>query len=205
MLTASPTADSKMIDRARCSNEDRLDAHASVEPTATLSAIKPFLPRGTTLWSRHTFAEGAIMFKHLLIPTDGSQLSESAALKSIQLARTLGGHVTALHVSPSFHVMTYRAEMLEGTRGEYERDSKVHADRYLAFVSKAAAEAGVACDTVSRVSDNVYESIIDLARERGCDAIAMASHGRRGIAGVLLGSETQHVLTHSTVPVVVWR
>lgn len=145
------------------------------------------------------------MFKHLLVPTDGSQLSESAALKSIQLARTLGARVTALHVSPRFHVLTYRAEMLEDTRNDYERDSKAHADRYLSFISKAAEEAGVACDTVRQISDDVYVSIIDLARERGCDAIAMASHGRRGIAGVLLGSETQRVLTHSTIPVVVWR
>jgi nucleotide-binding universal stress UspA family protein len=145
------------------------------------------------------------MFKHILIATDGSALSEGAALKSIELARTLGARVTGVHVSPRFHVLTYRTEMLEDTRDEYERDTRLHAERYLAIVAKAAAEHGVACDTVRQVSDSIYQSIIDIARERGCDAIAMASHGRRGVAGLLLGSETQHVLTHSTLPVLVWR
>ncbi len=145
------------------------------------------------------------MFKHILIATDGSALSEGAALKSIELARTLGARVTAVHISPQFHVLTYRTDMLEDTRDEYERDSQLHAERYLAFVAKAAAERGVACDTVRQVGDHVYQSIIDVARERGCDAIAMASHGRRGVAGLLLGSETHHVLTHATLPVLVWR
>ena len=145
------------------------------------------------------------MFKHLLVPTDGSPLSESGALKGIKLAHALGARVTALHVSPRFHVMTYRTEMLEDSRDEYERDSLLHAERYLDFVAKAAAQAGVACDTVRQVGDDVYQSIIDVARDKGCDAISMASHGRRGAAGVLLGSQTQHVLTHSVIPVVVWR
>ena len=145
------------------------------------------------------------MFKHLLIPTDGSTLSESAALKGVELARALGARVTALHVSPRFHVMTYRAEMLEDTRDEYARDSLLHAERYLDFVATAAARAGVACDAVRQVGDDVYRSIIEVAIDKGCDAISMASHGRRGVAGVLLGSQTQHVLTHSVIPVVVWR
>lgn len=145
------------------------------------------------------------MFKHLLVPTDGSPLSEGAAVKSIQLARTLGARITALHVSPRFHVMTYRTEMLEDTRDEYERDSRIHAERYLGFVAKAAAESGVECKTVREISDDADRAIIAAAVEQGCDAIAMASHGRRGVAGVLLGSVTQHVLTHCTTPVVVWR
>jgi nucleotide-binding universal stress UspA family protein len=145
------------------------------------------------------------MFKHLLIPTDGSALSESAALKSVELARALGARVTALHVSPPFHVVTYRPEALGETRDEYERESSLRAERYLDFVAKAAAQAGVACDTARRVEDDVARTIIDVAGAKGCDAVAMASHGRRGVAGVLLGSETQHVLTRSTLPVVVWR
>jgi len=145
------------------------------------------------------------MFKHLLIPTDGSELSQDAALKSIELAGALGARVTALHVSPQFHVLTYRTDMLEDTRDEYERDSRLHAELYLAVVAKAATQAGVACDTLRRVGDDVYQSIIDVATEKGCDVISMASHGRRGVAGVLLGSVTQHVLAHSSIPVVVWR
>lgn len=145
------------------------------------------------------------MFKHIVIPTDGSPLSEGAALKSIQLARQLGARITAVHVSPQFHVLTYRSEMLEDTREQYERDSAQHAERYLAFVGKAAAESGVACETVRQLGDDVSQAILELARDRGCDAIAMASHGRRGMAGLLLGSETQRVLTHAQIPVLVWR
>jgi len=145
------------------------------------------------------------MFKHILIPTDGSPLSEGAALRAIQLARQLVARVTAVHVSPQFHVLTYRSEMLEDTREQYERDSAQHAERYLAFVAKAAAESGVACETVRQLGDDVSQAILELARDRGCDAIAMASHGRRGMAGLLLGSETQRVLTHARVPVLVWR
>ncbi len=145
------------------------------------------------------------MFTHLLLPTDGSTLSENAVRKGIALARALGARVTGLHVSPRFQVLTYRTDMLEETRAEYERDSKVHADRYLAFISMAAAESKVPCETLSESRDDVHQSIIDAARKRGCDLIVMASHGRRGIAGVLLGSETQRVLTHTDIPVLVCR
>lgn len=145
------------------------------------------------------------MFKHLLLPTDGSPLSENSVLKGIQLARDLGAHVTGAHVSPRFHVLSYRTDMLEETRGEYERDSKVYAERYLAFIGNAAAESGVPCETLRESSDNVFQSIIDVARARVCDLIVMASHGRHGIGGLLLGSETQRVLTHSGIPVLVWR
>jgi nucleotide-binding universal stress UspA family protein len=170
-----------------------------------LIGINGSVQRAPTLETLHPLHRAAAMFKHILIATDGSALSEGAALKSIELARTLGARITGVHVSPQFHVLTYRTEMLEDTRDEYERDSRLHAERYLAFVAKAAAEHGVACDTVRQVGDSVYQSIIDVARDRGCDAIAMASHGRRGVAGLLLGSETQHVLTHSALPVLVWR
>ena len=145
------------------------------------------------------------MFKHLLLPTDGSPLSENAVLKGIQFAQALGARVTGLYVNPRFRVLTYRTDMLEDTRGDYERDSQVHAERYLAFISKAAAARGVPCETRIESSDDVSRSILDVAGELACDLIAMASHGRRGISGVLLGSETQRVLTHSDIPVLVWR
>ena len=145
------------------------------------------------------------MFKHLLLPTDGSPLSENAVLQGIQLAHVHGARVTGVHVSPRFHVLTYRTDMLEETRAEYERDSDVHAERYLAFITKAAAHSRVPCETLRERSDDVFQSIIDVARKRACDLIVMASHGRRGIGGVLLGSETQRVLTHSGIPVLVWH
>ena len=146
-----------------------------------------------------------IMFKHLLLPTDGSPLSENAALQGIALASTLGAQVTGLHVSPKFHVLTYRTDMLEDTRSEFEDDTRVHAERYLAFIAQAASARGVRCETVRERSDDVFQVIIDVARSRMCDLIVMASHGRGGVASVLLGSETNRVLTHSGIPVLVWR
>ena len=138
------------------------------------------------------------MFKHILLPTDGSPPSEAAVLKGIELAHEHKASVTGLHVSPRFH------NMLEDTRKEYKRESEAQAARYLAFVSKAAAESGVACKTRREDSDDVSQTIVDVARERNCDLIVMGSHGRRGI-GALLGSETNRVLVHSRIPVLVWR
>lgn len=145
------------------------------------------------------------MFKHLLLPTDGSPLSESAILKGIEFARESGARVTGLHVSPRFHILTYRADMLEETRKAYAEDAKAHTERYLEFIARTAREAGVACETLNEISDSPYEAIIEAARTHGCDLIVMASHGRRGVAGLLMGSETQRVLTHSKIPVLVWR
>jgi nucleotide-binding universal stress UspA family protein len=145
------------------------------------------------------------MFKHILLPTDGTPLSESAVRKGIALAHDHGARVTGVHVSPQFHLLTYRTDMLEETRDEYERDSRAHAERYLKFISDTAREQGVACQTLRETSDDVSATLLEVARSRGCDLIAMASHGRRGLSGLLLGSETQRVLMHSGVPVLVWR
>ena len=145
------------------------------------------------------------MFKHLLLPTDGSPLSERAVIKGIELAAEQGARVTGIHVSPQFHVLTYRPDMLEETRDTYAKDSELHAKRYLDFISKAAAECKVPCETLREISDEPFQAIINVARSRGCDLIVMASHGRRGIKGFLLGSETQRVLTHSDIPTLIWR
>jgi len=145
------------------------------------------------------------MFKHVLLPTDGSKLSEAAIQKGVQFAKSINAKLTGLYVGPKFHVLTYKTEMLEDTREEFARDSKAHAEKYLATISNAAKAAGVACDTQYAVNDHPYEAIIQTAKEKGCDAIVMASHGRSGVQAVLLGSQTQKVLTHSNVPVLVIR
>jgi len=145
------------------------------------------------------------MFRHILIPTDGSPLSAIATRKSIELASALGARVTALHVSLPFHVLSLHTEILEDTREQYEHDSELSARRFLDDAGKVAIESSVSFETVRTVSDQPFQSIIDVARERGCDLIAMASHGRRGLPGLLIGSETQKVLTHTTIPVMVWR
>ena len=145
------------------------------------------------------------MFKHLLVPTDGSEESETAIRKSIELAKSIRATVTGIHVLPTFHVFTHRTEMLEDTRELFEKDSRIHAAKFLASIERAAQEAGVPCNTVSVMSDQPYEAIIKTAAEQGCDLIAMASHGRKGVKGFLLGSETQKVLVHTQIPVMVFR
>ena len=145
------------------------------------------------------------MFKHLLLPTDGSPASEAAIQKSLALAKEVHARVTGLHVIPEFHVFTYQTEMLEDTREQFTKDSQSRAVQFLAVIQKAAEEAGVVCDTAYMASDHPYQAIIKAAEDRGCDLIAMASHGRKGMSGLLLGSETQKVLTHGKKPVLVFR
>jgi nucleotide-binding universal stress UspA family protein len=145
------------------------------------------------------------MFKHLLVPTDGSALSEAAVRMAVGLAKEFDAKITAVHVIPKFHLLTYDTAMLAETKAESAQHAKEHAAQYLAFVERAATDAAVLCDTTSIVSDHPYEAIINTAQERRCDLIVMASHGRRGVQGLLIGSETQKVLTHTRIPVLVYR
>ena len=145
------------------------------------------------------------MFKHILLPTDGSKLSEKSVKQGVKIAKAINARITALHVVPEFHVFTYQAEMLESSRADYESDAAARAKSYLDFVKKVASGSDVKCDTVHVSSDQPFKEIIATAQKKGCDLILMASHGRRGIEGFLLGSETQKVLTHSRVPVLVYR
>lgn len=145
------------------------------------------------------------MFKHILLPTDGSANSDLAIRAAVQLARDMGARVTGLHVVPPFHTFTYRPEMIEDTEDQYEKDSEARARKVLSAIETLAQECGVACDTVIVRSDDVHDAVIETARDRNCDLIAMASHGWRGVRGLLLGSETQKVLTHSKIPVLVYR
>jgi len=145
------------------------------------------------------------MFKHILLPTDGSDSSEVAVRMGVQLAKTVNAKVTGFYVTPEFHVFTYKTEMLADTKLEFAKDSQAHAAQYLSVIEAAAKAAGVSCDVASATHDHPYEAIIGVAKQRGCDLIVMASHGRKGVQAVLLGSETQKVLTHSHIPVLVCR
>lgn len=144
------------------------------------------------------------MFKSILVPTDGSELSSKAIAAAIDLAKTLGASLvgmTTLEPYSYSNLSEYRPETLD----DYEaRMDQIGAER-LAKVANAAAAAGVPVETVSVKSFSPYEGIIDTAKARNCDLIVMASHGRRGLNAVLLGSETQKVLTHSAIPVMVFR
>jgi nucleotide-binding universal stress UspA family protein len=145
------------------------------------------------------------MFKHILLPTDGSKLSDEAIRVAVQLAKTVNAKVTGFYVMPEFHVFTYKTEMIEDTKSEFAKDSKAHAAQYLSVIETIAKAAGVTCDIASGTHDHPYEAIIKVAKQRGCDLIVMASHGRKGVHAVLLGSETQKVLTYSHIPVLVCR
>lgn len=145
------------------------------------------------------------MFRRILIPTDGSVASQRAILAGVAFARETGAEVVGLHVVPPFHVVSAAAEMLEATPGEYERDALERAGRLLADVEAAARDAEVPYRLERSFADRPWEAIIKTARDEGCDLILMASHGRKGIKGLLLGSETQKVLVHSAIPVLVHR
>jgi len=145
------------------------------------------------------------MFKHILVPTDGSTTSEKAINAAVAFAKETGATITGLYVMPAFHVLTYNTEMLEDTADQFAKDSERHAAKFLSFIENAAKEAGVKCATIRLTSDYPFEAIIQAARENECDLITMASHGRKGMKGFLLGSETQKVLMHSSIPVLVYR
>jgi nucleotide-binding universal stress UspA family protein len=145
------------------------------------------------------------MFKHLLLPTDGSSRSEAAIQKGIELAKSINAKVTGFHVISGFPMVAYPAIVMEDTKQEYEARGKAQADQYLTVVEKAANSAGVAFDLAYVMSDHPYAAIIEAAEQKGCDLIVMASHGRRGVKAILLGSETHKVLTHSRTPVLVFR
>ncbi|MFJ7567514.1 universal stress protein [Herminiimonas sp. NPDC097707] len=145
------------------------------------------------------------MFTHILLPTDGSPLSEIAIQKSISLAKTLGAKVTGLYVIPEYHTFTWQAEMLADSSGDFAKYGLAHAEKFLSVIRDQAKEAGVTATLLHVINEHPYEAIIKAAEDEQCDLITMASHGRKGIQGFLIGSETQKVLVHSKIPVLVYR
>jgi nucleotide-binding universal stress UspA family protein len=145
------------------------------------------------------------MFKHILLPTDGSELSAAAIKQGIRFAKSIGAKVTGLCVMPLQHPFFYETEIPMDALEHAAKRYKALADTYLAAIEKEAGEAGVACDVVYEKYDSPYEAIIRVAEQKGCDLIMMASHGRRSVGALLIGSETQRVLTHSKIPVLVYR
>lgn len=146
------------------------------------------------------------MFKNILIPTDGSELSQRAVKMAMELAKLHRARVTGIHVIPDYHLLiAYEGAFDPITEERIEEEAKTRAQGYLAYVQKSAQDAGVACDTVCETSDHPYDAILKTAEARQCDLIVMTSHGRKGLAAVLLGSETRKVLTHTRIPVLVVR
>lgn len=147
------------------------------------------------------------MFKHLLIPTDGSELSRTAALQAVKLAKSLGARVTAFFAAPPATPVIYDGFLPKGFTTTIEHQAMIEktAAKYLGVIEKACVAAGVPCDSVHETNEFPAEAIIALAKKRKCDLVAMASHGRRGLAGIVLGSTAQKVLTQSKIPVLVYR
>jgi nucleotide-binding universal stress UspA family protein len=145
------------------------------------------------------------MYKNILIPTDGSELSGKALRDGIALAKVLGSKVTVLTVSMPFHVFTLAMEVVIDTAPEYARRMQAKTTKILEEAAANAKTAGVECETIHVEHEHPYQAIINTAGTKGCDLITMASHGRRGVAALVLGSVTVQVLTHSKIPVLVHR
>jgi nucleotide-binding universal stress UspA family protein len=145
------------------------------------------------------------MFRHILLPTDGSELATAAVEKGIALAKALGARVTVLAVVERFHVMTLNPSQLDAALAAYERQAGEQAAKLLGAAEAAAAAAGVACGRLVRPADGPWEEIVAVAEEVGADLIAMAPHGRRGLRERMLGSQTARVLAHAKVAVLVLR
>jgi nucleotide-binding universal stress UspA family protein len=149
------------------------------------------------------------MFKHVLVPTDGSPLSLRAAKTAVDLARVHDARITAIHVMAPYVLPAAPDGMMfypeSFSPEEYRKAVAKQADKALAKVKAAAEAGGVAFSSIAVTHEQPWQAIIDAAKDRRCDVVVMASHGRRGIAGFLIGSETTKVLTHSKVPVLVCR
>ncbi len=147
------------------------------------------------------------MYKHILIPTDGSELSEKAIGAGVDFARFIGARVTGFTAVPEYRtpseaeIMARRAKSIH----DYELDAKKQAESSLQPIADRARAASVDYDAEFVLSDVPHEAIILAAKKHGCDLIFMASHGRRGLSALVHGSETQAVLTHSTIPTLVYR
>ncbi len=145
------------------------------------------------------------MFKNILIPTDGSALAAKAVEEGVLFAKEIGAKITAVTVTKPFQLLSVEPSQLEYTPIEYKKHAEAHAEKVLGTVSATAKSAGVECETLHTEHEHVYQAIIEAAGYRRCDLIVMASHGRRGVSAVVLGSETVKVLTHSKIPVLVYR
>jgi nucleotide-binding universal stress UspA family protein len=149
------------------------------------------------------------MFKHILVPTDGSELSTKTVIRAIKFAKESGAKITffysKLDYMVAFYTGTGGGAMDASTVETINKTGDDQAEQILAACEKLAQDAGVRCVRSSTVNDSPYQGIIDAASSNGCDLIFMASHGRHGFNALLLGSETNKVLTHSAIPVLVYR
>jgi nucleotide-binding universal stress UspA family protein len=147
------------------------------------------------------------MFKHILVPTDGSELSQATVDKAVVFASEIGARITFYYAQPDFPMPIYgEGALIDPTTPEqFAQSAASEASSILDRAHAAAQTAGVTADRDTVVCEVPYEGIIAAAERHACDLIFMASHGRRGLAGLLLGSEAQKVLSHSKMPVLIYR
>jgi nucleotide-binding universal stress UspA family protein len=146
------------------------------------------------------------MYRHILIPTDGSELAEHAVTNGLSLAKSLGAKVSVIIVEEPFDwlsVSETQAQQALGELAKHGEQIKKHAASVLNRVANAAKQAVVSCDTIQVENEQPFKAIIATAADRGCDLIVMASHGRSGLSAIVLGSVTNKVLTHTKTPVLV--
>ena len=144
------------------------------------------------------------MYKHILLPTDGSELSKAAMKHGIELAKAIGARVTALVVSTPLTSLVVEPSRVSGALDQYKALVAEQTAKYLDNISSNARAAGVDCVTLCIEHDKPYEAIVDTAKTSDCDLVVMASHGLRGVSAIL-GSETLKVLTHTSLPILVYR
>ncbi|WP_296804956.1 universal stress protein [Thiocapsa sp.] len=146
------------------------------------------------------------MYKHIFVPTDGSDLSEATARQAVAFAKQIGARITAFHAKPNLSATHFFGEDKTAAPSSLDQiDEQIEKDvqKSLGFVEKLCSQADVQCDVISSPSNTPYEAIVDAATRSGADLIFMASHGRKGIKAKILGSETLRTLTHSPIPVLV--
>jgi nucleotide-binding universal stress UspA family protein len=154
---------------------------------------------------RKCLIKGYAMYRHILVPTDGSELSSRAIEYAAALAKAVGAKLTILTVTTPYFGFVVESELAMAKIKDYHKDTEKAAMQYLDVAKDIAATAQVPYEVMHVERTQPYQAIIDAAKDRDCDLIVMASHGRRGMAAIVLGSETVKVLTHSTIPVLVVR
>jgi nucleotide-binding universal stress UspA family protein len=147
------------------------------------------------------------MFKNILLPTDGSPLSQKAVVAGVGLAKSVGAKVTAFFAAPPPTPIVYRDHLPVGYAIPVEHSKMIDktAAKYLGFVERAAKKAGISCESVHITSDYPEESILKVAQKKKCDLIVMGTHGQGGLRGLFIGSVTQRVLNQAKIPVMVFR
>ena len=142
------------------------------------------------------------MFKHILLATDGSKLSDKAVQAGIKFAKAINAKVTGIHVMPPFKGVDVESIFPEK---KHQEQMIASSEKYLEVIERAAKAAGVKCAAYYVTDSKPYKAIVSAAEDSGCDAIFIGSHGRGGVAGLLLGSVTVKVLAHTKIPVMVYR